>query len=98
MIGELRGEAVDGGKISVDNGSLFVGEREFLEEAQDVVLGLDELDERRLAGSVEVASGARHPVDALVEELVCTEAVAQVVEAPGLPLDGGLLYVKDRPM
>lgn len=69
--------------------SFVVGERDGCEHALEVVLGFQQLGLAGVLGDVEVASCARHPVRALLEEGVGAVAVAEVVVLPGLPVRGG---------
>ena len=87
----MLGETVDGVQVAVDGGAFLVGERDLLEEPQDVVLGVDKLCERGFPGAIEVAPCAGHSVRALVEELVGAQAMAEVVVAPGLSVGDRLL-------
>jgi hypothetical protein len=46
LVYEFRSESLDRGQVTIDNGTLLVRQWNLLKEAQDVLLCLEELDER----------------------------------------------------
>ena len=87
----MPSETIDGVEVTVDSGAFILSEWDLLDEAQDVVLGVEKLCERGFAGAIEVASCAGHAMRALLEELVGAQAMAEVVVAPRLAVGDGLL-------
>lgn len=69
-------------------------ERDLLAHSQEVRFPLQQLSTARVLRGIEPALGARHPMRALVKEVVGAVAVAQIVELPrlfgGLPTQNKL--------
>lgn len=68
----------------VDGGAFLVGEQDAGEHALEVAAGLEQLGFGGVLRSVVIATGARHPVRALLEEAVGAPAAAEVVVLPRL--------------
>ena len=73
----------------VDGGAFVVGERDGGEHALQVAAGLEQLGFAGFLRSVEIATGAGHPVLTLLEEAVAAPAVTQIVVLPWLAGGGG---------
>jgi hypothetical protein len=88
-VGEAPEQAIDGGLTILDCGALVVREWDLNEHPLEVCLRLEQLNMGGVLWQVEVAPGTRHPVAALLEEVVGAIAVTEVEVLPGLALSGG---------
>ena len=81
-------EGVEGGVPVVHSGAFLVGEWDLGAHALQVVLGFEQLGLGGPFRRVKIATGAGHPVRALLEEAVYAPAVAEVVVLPGFACGG----------